>query len=101
MMPLFIFINDNTSSTLLTSLYMTVQLISTVDGISSTLEIKEVETIKPCNGKIKLTLRKSILETTDDIEKAIIALSMKDNFEVKDRGFTILIHRSLIGSVSL
>ena len=80
---------------------MTVELISIVDGTYSRLEIKEVSTIKPCNDKIKLTLKESILETTDDIEKAIMALSMKDNFEVKDRGFTILVHRSLIGSVSL
>lgn len=80
---------------------MTVELISTVDGTYSRLEIKEVLTIQPYNGKIKLALRESILKTTDDIEKAIIALSMKDNFEVKDRGFTILVNRSLIGSVSL
>ena len=46
---------------------MTVELISIVDGTYSRLEIKEVSTIKPCNDKIKLTLKESILETTDDI----------------------------------
>lgn len=80
---------------------MTVQLRINNDIISTTLEIPEVAMIRPHDNKIKLSLRKSIHSLLNDYDKKTVFLSPKDDLEIMNHGFTIMINRALIERVSL
>lgn len=80
---------------------MIVQLRINIDDTSTTLEIPEVIVIRPNNGKIQLSLRRSILETLNKEDLTTILIAPTDNLKITDKGYAIKINKALIERVSL
>lgn len=80
---------------------MTVQLRINTDTIVTTLEIPEVSVIRPLYGKISLSLRKPIASTLREKDITTLLIAPKDDLEVINKGYAILVNRALIERVSL
>lgn len=80
---------------------MTVQLRINTDDTSTTVEIPEVSVIRPLNGKISLSLRKPIASTFLEKDITTLLIAPKDDLEVINKGYAILVNRALIERVSL
>lgn len=80
---------------------MTVTIRINIDDTSTTLEIPEVSVIRPNNGKIQLSLKRSIASTLSYKDFVTITRAHGDALEVSHAGYTILINRALIEIVAL
>ncbi len=80
---------------------MIVTLRINTDTSSTTLEIPEVTVIRPNNGKIQLSLRRSAFEILNKEDLTTILIAPTDNLKITDRGYAIKIDKALIERVSL
>lgn len=80
---------------------MIVQLRIYTDTSSTTVIIPEVIVIRPNNGKIALSLKRSILETLNKEDLTTILIAPTDNLKITDKGYAIKIGKAVIERVSL